>query len=114
VKAYPEVLGMLKKHRNRVPVVFHGFNKNKEIALEILNHGYYLSFGKHLLNENIAKVLTIVPLDRLFLETDACKLPITAIYDKACSILDVSIDKLKTQIEANTIQVFGKSLTAYE
>jgi len=114
VKAYPEVLGMLKKHRNKVPVVFHGFNKNKEIALEILNHGYYLSFGKHLFNENLAKVLTTVPLDRLFLETDASDIPIAAIYDKACSILDVSIEKLKTQIEANAIQVFGKSLTVYE
>lgn len=114
VKAYPEVLGLLKKHRNRVPVVFHGFNKNKEIASEILNHGYHLSFGKHLFNENTAQVFTTVPLDRLFLETDASDIPIAAIYEQACSILDVSIEKLKIQIEANAIQVFGKSLTAYE
>ena len=114
VKAYPEVLGMLKKHRNRVTVVFHGFNKNTEIAKEILNHGYYLSFGKHLFNDNLAKVLTTVPLDRLFLETDASDLPIAAIYEQASSILDVSIKNLQTQIEANAIEVFGKSITANE
>ncbi|MGR6086612.1 MAG: TatD family hydrolase [Arcticibacter sp.] len=114
VKAYPEVLGMIKKQRNMVPVVFHGFNKNNEIALEILNHGYHLSFGKHLFNENTAQVFTTVPLDRLFLETDASDIPIAAIYEQACSILDVSIEKLQTQIEANTIEVFGKSITANE
>jgi hypothetical protein len=48
------------------------------------------------------------------LETDASDIPIAAIYEQASSILDVSIKKLQTQIEANTIQVFGKSLTAYE
>jgi TatD DNase family protein len=114
VKAYPEVLGILKKQVKKVPVVFHGFNKNKEIASEILHHGYHLSFGKHLFNENTSQVFTTVPLDRLFLETDASDIPIKEIYEKACRILNVSIEKLQNQIEANTIEVFGKSLTAYE
>ena len=32
VRAYGEVLSLLQKNNNKVPVIFHGFNKNGAVA----------------------------------------------------------------------------------
>jgi TatD DNase family protein len=32
-----------------VPVIFHGFNKNEILALQLIKEGYFLSFGKSIL-----------------------------------------------------------------
>ena len=62
VKQYPDVRG-----------VFHCYSGSDEMAKELLKLGWYLSFGGPVTYKNAEKVrraASVVPLDRLLLETD--------------------------------------------
>lgn len=108
VKAFPEVLDILKE--TTVPVVFHGFNKRQTIAVTILQRGYYLSFGRHLLNINSSAAATFasVPPESFLLETDTGAENITAIYKAAVGIRKTGEDAIILQAQNNFKKVFGK------
>jgi TatD DNase family protein len=48
VKAIEETIHLLSAEKNKMPVIFHGFVKSKEAALQLVQKGYYLSFGQAL------------------------------------------------------------------
>lgn len=109
VRAYEEVLHILKEENVQVPVIFHGFNKNVQLAERLVNMGYYLSFGAALLNEGsyAAKALTHIPLERIFLETDDSAVPIEQIYETAAGWLKTGKDALILQLQNNFHRVFN-------
>lgn len=109
VRAYEEVLHILKEEKVAVPVIFHGFNKNVQLAERLINAGYYLSFGAALLNEvfHAAKALTHIPLERIFLETDDSAVPIEQIYETAAGWLKTGKDALILQLQNNFHRVFN-------
>ena len=110
VRAWEEVLDELKKMKAEVPVIFHGFNKSPELAQSVLkqNESYYLSFGKHLENENVANVFRQLPLEKVFLETDSSDLKIENIYEFAAKAVNESVEFISIQIERNFKKVFGQ------
>lgn len=107
VKAYDEVLQLLKQHRPAVPVVFHGFNKHLQLARQVISAGHYLSFGEALTKENIQETFAQLPIERLFLETDDSPLPIKDIYHFAAKARSVSEETLSLQLQKNVTSVFG-------
>lgn len=109
VRAFDEVLQLLKQHQVSVPVIFHGFNKNEKVAAQILNAGYLLSFGQKLMFESTASVFKTTPLDRLFLETDDGCVAIEEVYRIAAEIKGISIEDMLEQIQKNTNLVFGEN-----
>jgi len=108
VKAYQEVLFELKNMQNNMPVIFHGFNKNTEIAKSIIDAGYYISVGKSIMNSNNKNkdVLKTIPIEKLFLETDDSNFSIENIYESASKIVALPTNKLKQQIITNFKKVF--------
>jgi TatD DNase family protein len=108
VRAHEEVMQELKMQKVSVPVVFHGFNKNKVFAEKILREGYYLSFGKHLLQEEGRLVFKDIPLNKVFLETDTAALSIQSVYEAAASVNAIGLKALMQQIVDNAASVFGK------
>ena len=71
VAAYQEVIASSKKLKISVPLLIHGFSKNETVAQSLLNNGFYLSFGKYLVqNPALASVFQNVPDHQFFLETD--------------------------------------------
>ncbi len=108
VRAYEEVLGMLKDSAVNVPVIFHGFNKKWQLAEQILKQGYYLSFGAAILKEDagardaLNKVLT----DKFFLETDDRDVSIIDIYNAAALIRKTPQDALILQLRKNFETIF--------
>ena len=62
LREYPDVRG-----------VFHCFSGSREVAKQILGMGYYLGIGGVLTFKNckLAEHLSVAPLERLLLETDA-------------------------------------------
>ncbi len=109
VRAFDEVLHLLKQNHVSVPVIFHGFNKNEKVAARILNAGYLLSFGQKLMFESTAAVFKSTPLDRLFLETDDACVAIEEVYRIAAEIKGISIEQMLEQIQKNTNLVFGEN-----
>jgi TatD DNase family protein len=106
VRAFDETIEMLQEAK--VPVIFHGFQKNPALAQQLLGQGFYLSFGAALTNDqkNAIDSLASVPADRFFLETDDSTLPIQTLYQKAATIRATSEDELIAQIHQNYQTVF--------
>lgn len=110
VKALEEVQFLLQQQKVKVPVIFHGFNKSRELALQLVDKGYYLSFGKALQLPAMQQVLASVPLQQFFLETDDAEMPIDNIYAVAAKALQIDINTLSLQLRKNVAAVFGNAV----
>lgn len=108
VKAFEDVLRILKEERVAVPVIFHGYHKNTALAQQLVKAGYYLSFGKHLLQPVMATVFQSIPLNHVFLETDAAEMPIDELYAAAAAIKQIPVVALEEQLTANAEKLFAK------
>ena len=109
VRAFDQVLHLLHLHEPGVPVVFHGFNKNRDVADKLLGRGYYLSFGSAMLNDHspAAEVLATIPADHFFLETDDAEVSIEQIYDRAARIMKTSPETVVLQVQENFNRLFS-------
>jgi TatD DNase family protein len=108
VKAYDHCLKLLSKAK--VPVVFHGFNKHPNLAKELVNEGYYCSFGVSVINKDrqwIDKILKEVSLQNILLETDnQIDYSIKDIYFNLADKSTINITELAKQIELNFKSIF--------
>lgn len=83
-------------------MVIHGFNKRETIGGNLLEKGFYLSFGSSLLQSvNLQEFFNKVPLDKIFLETDAAENDIQEMYLKVAEIKNISLEDLNLQIQEN-------------
>jgi TatD DNase family protein len=110
VRAHRETLQLLKTYKVNVPVIFHGYNNNEQIAQQIIQEKYMLSLGKSLFNSNIETLFSKMPLDKLFLENDNGEKDIKEIYDQACKIKNISLEQLSLQMKKNCVRVFNKTI----
>ncbi len=109
VKAYYEMVALLKNRDIQTACIVHGFNKNLQIATFLLEADCYLSFGKALLNNNkLQQVFQKVPLTRLFLETDDADIDIQTVYKKAADLKHISIEQLQNQLADNFNRCFNE------
>jgi TatD DNase family protein len=109
VRAFNELLRIKKLGPHQLPWIVHGFNRNLDMARQLLEQSCYLSLGKALLNpsSSTCQILPQLPLDRLFLETDAATdITIDQIYAAAARILAVDVDTLSAQLHRNFTRVF--------
>ena len=106
VKAFDETLHQLKNENVNVPVIFHGFNKSKELANRIIDDGHYLSFGKHLLHENLHQIFSDISLQHVFFETDDTDIEISEVYKMAAEIKNISLETLIKKIAENFNEIF--------
>jgi TatD DNase family protein len=109
VKAYDEIQQLLQQQQNKVPVIFHGFTKSKELAQQLTGKGYYLSFGTALEHLRMHTVAAAVPAEQLFLETDDAAVSIQTIYNFAAAALQIDVNTLSLQLQKNAARVFGLS-----
>ena len=101
VKAFDELIALKKRLQPSVPMIIHGFNKKHEMAEQLINQGFYLSFGAAVLkSEEVAFALEKID-QTFFLETDEAVVDIKEIYTKVAEIKKISLDELKDIIFAN-------------
>lgn len=103
VKAFDLLLGIKKRVSVSAPLVVHGFNQNTVILNQLLTQDYYISLGTALFkSQNAQNALKKVPLDRLFLETDAAiDTPIEAVYAQAAHLLGIEASFLASALLGN-------------
>jgi TatD DNase family protein len=108
VRAYSELLSVFKEQPAQVPVIIHGFNKNGQVAQQLLDAGMHLSFGAAVMavDAPIAAVVKAIPPHRFFLETDDSPVPIADIYQKVASIRETTVEALILQQQHNYNNVF--------
>lgn len=105
VKAYDEIIQLKKEFNSISNWAIHGFNKNRELAKQLIDQGFYLSVNCEKVNE-IEKLLNDIPQDRLFLETDNSDILIEDNYLCAAEILEMSVVELQSQIAQNAKTFF--------
>ena len=107
VAAFQEVIAIKKKMAISVPMIIHGFSKNKETAEQLIANGIYISFGKYLLrNPELELVFKNIPKERLFLETDTIEEGIAAVYELAAKYRNIELEEMSSIINANFDAVF--------
>lgn len=107
VAAFQEITDIKKRMQIEVPIIIHGFAKNLQTAQQLLENGFYLSFGKYLLqNPDLEYVFKNVPNNRVFLETDSSSYTIEEVYAVAAKYKKMTINDLKENIHSNFETVF--------
>lgn len=111
VRAWDELLAAHKNLRPAMPWLVHGFRGKKELALQLINRGMYISFWfDFVLRTESSELLRSLPENRIFLETDGADVDIREIYRKVSEDLGISIDKLKEIILNNFNVLFNNSI----
>lgn len=107
VAAFQEVIEIKKRLNSTVPMVIHGFSKSTTLAKQLIDNGFYLSFGKYLIqNPALEAVFKSVPSDKFFLETDTIQESLQEVYALASKYKNIEIEKLQEIINTNYDSVF--------
>jgi TatD DNase family protein len=107
VAAFQELIEIIKKLKISVPILIHGFSKSEQLAKQLLDNGFYISFGKYLLlNPELELVFKSMPNDRFFLETDTVEKGIEAVYELAAKYKGISVEEMQNLVNDNFINVF--------
>lgn len=115
--AAEDTLMLLKACRNPNSGIIHCFSGEADLALQLADLGYYISFAGNITYrkaEKLREALKALPVDRLLLETDSPYLSpvpfrgqpnnpmrMKEIYDFTASLLGISADKLAMQLMSN-------------
>lgn len=91
VRAWSELLHILKTEKITVPCIIHGFRGKPDLARQLLDCGLYLSFGFRYNSGS----LTMCPSDRIFFETDEDERPVEQLYCEAAELRAVSPEILR-------------------
>ena len=109
VLAFQELVEMKNRLKITTPIIIHGFSKKEQLAKQLLNNGFYFSFGKNLLrNPELENVFVNIPENRFFLETDMVEEGIREVYALAAKYKKISIEALQQLISENVKTVFKK------
>jgi TatD DNase family protein len=110
VAAFDELIAIKKRMQISVPMVIHGFSKNQQVAKQLIDNGFYLSFGKYLLrNPELESVFQSIPNDKFFLETDTIEETLDEVYNLAANYKKINLPDLIEIINSNFNFVFNKS-----
>jgi len=125
-EAYTEMLEMLDGAiklfgADKIGGVIHSFTSNWETAQKFLERGFYLGFnGIITFTDQYNETVKNIPLDKLFLETDAPYLSpvlhrgqrnessyLNFVAEKVAGLRNVSVEEIAKQTTENTVKLFG-------
>ena len=116
-KAESEVLEVLKNTKSNV--ILHYFCGNAELIKKALEYGFYFSVPTNIsTNKHLKRLVKLIPLDRLFTETDCPYLspvqgqrnePINVKFTikKISEIKNISENEVEEQIYRNYLKIFS-------
>lgn len=111
VASFQEVIEIKNDLKVTVPMIIHGFSKKEQLAKQLIDNGFYLSFGKYLLrNPELESVFQSVPNDRFFLETDTIEETIEEVYALASKYKNIENSALQKIVGTNFEKVFKNKL----
>ncbi|QZE13038.1 TatD family hydrolase [Halosquirtibacter laminarini] len=105
VKAYHDLLRF--KSLNSTPWIIHAFKPKGSIMKSLENMNIYFSLGvREILWASKMDTLQLVPLDRLFLETDNSENDILSVYELYSAKSGIAVNSLKKIIFENFYKIF--------
>lgn len=113
VAAFDELIECTKRLQIKVPIIVHGFSKNSQVANQLIQQGFYISFGKYLFQmPNLASVLNQIPEERFFLETDTALQSIEDVYQLVAKSKGISVPALQEKVKQNFESIFNTKIEA--
>ncbi len=108
VKAFSELLEILKEEMLNIPIIIHRYSGNKTIADQLIKFGCFLSFGHELFNDKskVQRVFKSISLEHVFLETDDAEIDIKDVYQKASEIKTIKLDMIQDLVFNNFKKCF--------
>jgi TatD DNase family protein len=97
VKAFDRLMSLHKEQRPRQAWIIHGFRGKPQLAVQLIDAGFYISLGERF-NPDSAKA---IPTDRLFIESDESPLPIADIYTSVAEAKEIPAEQLALEIMTN-------------
>lgn len=112
VRAYYDIVADRKRLKAKMPWVFHKYHARVKSTEPLLNHNFYFSFGEDLFknDKHLLNTVKMLPVDRIFLETDESEYKIEEVYEKMAEIKEISIQNLKQEIQNNFQNCFNIQL----
>ncbi|MCP5051449.1 MAG: TatD family hydrolase [bacterium] len=124
-EAETDVLNLLEENRFQQPVVFHCYTGNLDYAKEIIKRGYYISISGIVTfkkAEFLREIAQMVPLNRIFTETDSpylapvpfrgktnTPLRVIQVADKVAEIKGIPVEELNQSVNENFLRITGAS-----
>jgi len=106
VRSWDELLASHKRMRPSKPWLVHGFRGKKDLAIQLISKGMYISFWfDFIMRPESSDLVRNLPADRIFLETDGSGVDIRLIYEKVANDLDTATERLKEQIYSNYMKL---------
>lgn len=108
VRAVPELIHVYNQCRSCQKWIIHGFNNRREILMDLLKHGFYISAGRHVMNEQspVYRLLPEIPAERLLIETDNSDFKIEEIYLRVAERRQEKVEVLQRTVQANFERLF--------
>lgn len=107
VLAFQELIEIKKRLKIKVPMIVHGFSKKVELAKQLIDAGFYVSFGKNLLrNPELESVFKSIPNDKFLLETDMIEEGIQEVYALAAKYKGLGLEELQVIVNTNYKTIF--------
>ena len=111
VAAFQELIEIKKRLKIKVPMIVHGFSKKVELAKQLIDNGFYLSFGKNLLRSRslgteLELVFMSIPNDKFLLETDTIEEGIQEVYALAAKYKGIELIELQEIVNKNYTTIF--------
>ena len=107
VAAFDELIEIKSRLKISVPIIIHGFSKNQQVAKQLIDNGFYVSFGKNLLrNPELEPVFQSIPNDRFLLETDMVEEGIQDVYALAAKYKNIEVNELQVILNKNYTAIF--------
>jgi TatD DNase family protein len=102
VKAWDELLEVKKDTKPSQPWIIHGYRGKPDLTKKLISDGFYFSVGENL---NVDS-MQLIPLDRLFCETDEGDMSIFEVYLQASKSLNTNIVDFAEAISENVRKMF--------
>ena len=102
VKAWEELRKIHREMKPNQPWIIHGFRGKPELTESLIKDGFYFSIGENFNMES----LSIIPIEKLFCETDEAEMDIAEIYLQAALALNMELDDFALQIAKNVYRLF--------
>ena len=107
VKAFDELIKICSSYHSKIPLVIHGFNKSFQLAKQLTDKGFYISLNHSVFKKEDVD-FDVLPLEKLFLETDNNEfILIEDVYKAAAASFHINTDDLKEKIYSNFTTIFN-------
>ncbi len=102
VKAWEELLKIKKETSPKQPWIIHGYRGKPDLTKRLLNEGFYFSVGENINVES----MQLIPIDRLFCETDEGDITIREVYQQAAQSLNIDMIDFADRVAQNVRKMF--------